>query len=389
MSQTSSQPQSRRTLIILYTTAAVLFWASLYLYMPTLSVYAKTKTADLAPVGIALAQYGLWQALARFPLGIVADWVGRRKPFLIVGFIIAGLGALVMGQAGTIEGLTFGRALTGLAASSWVLISVGYNSLFAPEEAVRATTMLTGIISLARALASFATGPLNTLGGYPLAFFAAAATGGLAAAVMLLVREQPRPPKQPSLHSLKTLVTRADVIVPSLLCAVLQFAMWTGTFTFSPILAARLGASDVSLSLLTSMNILLVVAGSFAASAAVKRVGSRAMVVLSFVLIGIATGLLAVANSLAVVFVAQFCFGLASGVGYPVLMGLSIRHVDEDQRASAMGLFQATYGLGMFGGPWLSGILANNIGVQPMFAIVGAVCFVIGMVGVRKLTNGH
>ena len=189
----SSQPQSRRVLIALYITAAVFFWASLYLYMPTLSVYTKTKTDNLALVGIALAQYGLWQAVARFPLGIVADWVGRRKPFLIVGFVVGGLGALLMGQAQSINGITLGRAFTGLAASAWVLLSVGYNSLFPPEDAVRATTMLTGIISLSRALATFATGPLNNLGGYPLAFFAATAAGGLAAATMLLVKEQPRP----------------------------------------------------------------------------------------------------------------------------------------------------------------------------------------------------
>ena len=44
------------------------------------------------------------------------------------------------------------------------------------------------------------------------------------------------------------------------------------------------------------------------------------------------------------------------------------------KRATAMGLFQAVYAIGMFTGPWLSGILADAIGLQPMFGIVGILC---------------
>lgn len=385
--KTILQPQSRRGLIILYLAAVVFYWMALYLYVPTLSVYAASKTENLALVGIALSQYGLWQAITRFPLGILADWAGRRKPFIIGGFALAGLGALVMGTSGTIDSLVTGRALTGIAASAWVLLVVAFNSQFPPEDAVRATAMLTGVNSIARVVATGATGTLNNMGGYSLAFFAAAVAAVLAIIVMLFLKEQPRPSKRPSLSSLKELITRPDVIVPSLLCAVLQYAVWTGTFTFSPILAKQLGASDVSLSLLASMNIALVMLGSFTTSAVAKRLGARAMVIFGFVLLALAMGLLAVAHSLALVFVAQFCFGLASGVGYSVLMGLSIRHVDETQRASAMGLFQAVYAIGMFTGPWLSGILANNIGVQPMFGVVGAICFAMGLVGARKLSS--
>ena len=385
MQSITSQPQTRRGLIILYLAAVVFYWMALYLYVPTLSVYTKSKTDNLALVGVVLAQYGLWQAVTRFPLGILADWVGRRKPFIIGGFALAGLGALLMGTAGTINGLLVGRAFTGLAASAWVLLVVAFNGQFPPEDAVRATALLTGVNSIARVVATGATGTLNDVGGYPLAFFGAAGAALLAIIVMLFVKEQPRPSKQPSLRSLKELLTRPDVLVPSLLCAVLQYAVWTGTFTFSPILAQRLGASGVSLSLLASMNIALVMLGSFTTSAVARRLGARAMIILSFVLLGVALGLLALASSLTWVFVAQFCFGLASGVGYSVLMGLSIRHVDETQRASAMGLFQAVYAIGMFTGPWLSGILADGIGVQPMFGVVGAACVVIGLTGTQKL----
>ncbi len=387
LTKTAARINSRRGLLVLYMAAVVFYWASMYLYVPTLSVYAASKTDNLAMVGIVLAQYGLWQAVVRFPLGIAADWIGRRKPFILAGFALAGLGALWMGLTGSINGLLVGRALTGVAASVWVLLVVAVNSQFPPEDAVRITALLSGVNSVARMLATSVTGALNDWGGYPLAFFVAAGTAALALLAMVIIREPARPPKAPSLGSLGKLITRRDVLVPSLLCAVSQFAIWAAPFTFAPILAKNLGASGNTLSLLTSMNIGLVMLGSFATSAVAKRVGARWIVVFTFAMIALSMGMLTLARSLPLVFIAQICFGLASGIGYSVLMGLSIRDVDETQRATAMGLFQAVYAIGMFAGPWLSGILADSIGIQPMFGVVGAACLIIGLVGTRQLAE--
>ena len=77
-----------------------LYWMALYLYVPTLPTYAQTKTSSLALMGTILAQYGLWQAIIRLPVGIASDWAGRRKPFILVGILLAGVGAYVMGSAG-------------------------------------------------------------------------------------------------------------------------------------------------------------------------------------------------------------------------------------------------------------------------------------------------
>lgn len=66
---------NRRLLIGLYVCIAFLFWMSLFLYIPTLSTYIQHRTENLAMVGVVLSMYGLWQALARIPLGLVSDWL--------------------------------------------------------------------------------------------------------------------------------------------------------------------------------------------------------------------------------------------------------------------------------------------------------------------------
>jgi MFS family permease len=378
----------RRLTIGLYIAAAFLYWASLYLYVPTLPTYAQSKTESLALVGVILSMYGLWQAIIRLPLGIVADWLGRRKPFIIAGFVLAGLGAWAMGTAGDANGLLVGRAITGLAAGTWVPLVVVFSSLYPPEEAVRASAALTLVSSIARMLATSVTGSLNGWGGYPLAFYLAAGAAGLAILVVLPARESRRPVRLPSATGIGSLVIRRDVLLPSLLNTVGQYANWATTFGFLPILAKRLGATDVTQSILVTLSIGMIIVGNLLATTIVRRIGARQMVYLNFVLMAAGVGAAALASDLWLIFVAQICIGLSQGIGYPVLMGMSIQHVADAERATAMGLHQAVYAIGMFGGPWLSGILADAIGIQPMFGVTAAACLVLGVLGTYWLSEG-
>ena len=77
---------------------------------------------------------------------------------------------------------------------------------------------------------------------------------------------------------------------------------------------------------------------------------------------------------------------MGQGIGYPVLMGLSIQYVVDAERTTAMGLHQAVYAIGMFGGPWLSGLLADAMGIQPMFGVTAFVCLALGLFSTRWLT---
>lgn len=157
------------------------------------------------------------------------------------------------------------------------------------------------------------------------------------------------------------------------------------TFGFLPILAESLGAADVTLSVLVSIHIGLVTVMTLVAAGLVNRVGARRLVLLSFVLTSGGIGLVAVAHSLTLIFMAQFFLGVAQGLGYPVMMGMSIRDVADAERNTAMGLHQSVYAVGMFAGPWLSGILADAIGIRQMFVVTAMASLAIGLVMIRML----
>ena len=236
------------------------------------------------------------------------------------------------------------------------------------------------------ALVTGVTGSLNELGGYSLAFFLAAGAAALAILIVLLAREERRPPQRPSMASIGSLSIRPDVLLPSLLAALSQYANWTATFGFTPILARQLGATDVTQSMLLSMHIGVVTLGTLVVTAIVSRVGAQRLVYLSFVLLSIEIGGAALAPLLLLIFVSQFCIGLAQGISYPVLMGMSIQQVADAGRTTAMGLHQAVYAIGIFGGPWLSGRLADAMGIRPTFGVTAFVCLALGLFVTRWLT---
>lgn len=386
-SSAQAKTSGRRLQIALYILVAFLYWIALYLYMPTLPTYVQSKSTRLASVGLVLSMYGLWQAIIRLPLGIAADWRGRRKPFIIVGLVLAGLGAWLMGSAESVNGLAVGRAITGLAAGAWVPLVVVFSSLFPPREAVRASATLTLVGSIGRVLATGVTGSLNKLGGYSLAFFLAVGAATLAIVTALSTHERPRPPQRPSVAGLGGLITRRDVLLPSLLAALSQYANWATTFGFIPILAGQLGGTDVAQSMLMSMHIGVLILGNLMTTAAVKRIGARLLVYLSFVLLSGGIGGAALATSLPLLFLSQFCIGLSMGISYPALMGMSIERVADAERTTAMGLHQAMYAVGMFSGPWVSGWLGDAIGIRSTFGVTALFCLASGLLAYRWLNT--
>jgi MFS transporter, DHA1 family, multidrug resistance protein len=372
MSGTGSSTTVSRSLFV---AATLLYWVALYLYVPTLPAFAATRTQNLAAVGTLLSMYGLWQAIARIPVGIAVDAVGRGKLFIIGGFAFAIAGALFMGLGGTIGLMTLGRSFTGLAAATWVPLIAVFSGLYPPKQAVVATSLITFSASVGRMLATSITGFLNNIGGYPLAYMLAAGAGGLAAVIIAVtpLEEQARTGVSPK--AVGRLFARTDVILPSLISLVAQIGNWSVTFGFLPILAENLGGGDVAKSLLVSLNLLMLTVANLLNTVVAKRVRREHLL---FVTVFIFCGsilVLASAPSLAILFVGTALMGFSNGFTYPTLMGMSIERVEQPQRSTAMGIHQSVYAIGMFIGPWIGGLVAEAQGIRPMFRLVAFLIF--------------
>ncbi|MGO9412990.1 MAG: MFS transporter [Spirochaetia bacterium] len=365
-----------RARIRAFAAATLLYWAALYIYVPTLPAYVKERASSLTEVGVVLAMFGLWEAILRTPLGVIVDATGRRKSFLIGGFLAAGIGALVLARGTSIGVLTFGRALTGASSAIWAPMIVVFASFYPPERTVFATSLLALLCSVGQMLATACTGFLNAAGGYPLAFYLSAGLAVIATVVLAGVK-LPRTPGrngEVSARSILSVFARRDVLVPSFTNAVCQLGGWAVLYGFLPLLARQLGAGEVVISLLLTAALASNTATNLIVTLASRHGKTRLILHASFLLFAAGIVAAAVAHSVALLFVATIAMGAANGFFFPLLMGLSIEQVDGAHRSTAMGIHQAVYAVGMFVGPWIGGVLSDAMGIRWMFVAVAAFC---------------
>jgi MFS family permease len=295
-------------------------------------------------------------------------------------------GALLMGTAPNPQALLYGRAITGAGAATWVPLTVVFSALYPPEDAVRATTILTLMSAVARLLATGANATLNALGGYGLAFTVAAALAGAAIALTAPAPEPRLPARAPAFRSIARLAAREDVLAPALLSAMAHFVLMAVSYGFITLRAEELGASGAILSNLTVIHLAAFTPAVLLATALVRRFPLRPLLVTSFVVICAGT-LAAAGPSVPWLVASQVLVAIGYGVNYPILMGMSIRKVDGAERATAMGVHQSVYALGMFAGPWLCGLLAESIGLQPMFVVTALGTLMVGVAGALWTTR--
>ena len=124
MASPASMIGDRRSAALLAATT-FLFWASLYVYVPILPVYAASLGASMGMVGLVVGAYGISQLLLRIPLGIQSDRHGRRVPYIALSLIAAGAGALWLALAPGPWSLFFARGLTGVGAALVLAGAVG------------------------------------------------------------------------------------------------------------------------------------------------------------------------------------------------------------------------------------------------------------------------
>ena len=174
-----------------------------------------------------------------------------------------------------------------MAAATWVPLVVAFSNLFPPAQAVQATALLTAINSTGRVLATASTGTLNQIGGYQLAFNLAIVSAGAALLAVLLIKEPKRARMKISLGGLKILANRYDVMLPSILDAITQLMIWAGPYSFFPIVARNLGASEVMISLLVSMYLVVFMLGNFSVSFIVKKIRPVIFTFIGFALLAL------------------------------------------------------------------------------------------------------
>lgn len=361
----------------LFAISTLFYWAALYVYVPILPVYAQTLGASLTVVGLVVSAYGLGQLVLRIPVGVASDRLGSRKPFCVAGVLIAGLACLALFLAPSPGWLIVGRAISGISAATWVAITVMYSEYFTTDQTTRAMAQLTVLSGVAQLASTSIGGWLADAFGWHAPFIVGMAIGVVGAGVVLLVPEAPKKSgSAPSWRRMARVGTGRWLLRISIVAALLQFSFWATTYAFVPLYAHGLGASGTALGLLTSGALVAYTLAAFGVSRWSSPAAAWRLAVVGLVVCAAATAVVPAISNLFLLGASQAIGGFGRGLTMPVLLGLSIQKVAPAEKATAMGVYQAVYALGMFFGPASAGFVAQEIGLTGAFLLSMVICVV-------------
>lgn len=354
------------------------FWISMYTYVPTLAPYAQTLGTSYDMLGLIIGAYGFVQLALRIPIGILSDAWGSRKLFVVAGLVFASASSFGMWLLPSIGALLLCRSLAGAAASTWVDYTVLYASYFPSNEATKAIGFLNAANNLGQVTAMLAGGYAAQQFGLRSPFILGGIIGAIGVVLSFGVREKRTPPKPVNITLLRETLLDTNLLRLSMLGIIAQVVTFVTVFGFLPLAAQALGASLFEISLLTTITMIpSIFSAALSGAFFSKHFGERATLVTGLLITSLTCIIIPFITNLSLLYISQAIGGFARGLVLPLLMGLSIRNFSSDKRSTAMSVFQAIYGLGMFGGPALAGILNDYFGLAAGFFATG----LIGLIG--------
>lgn len=361
--------RSRRLLSI----TIVFFWASEYCHAPYFTPYLQSLGFAAGLIGIMTGMYGFSQTLVRIPLGLITDVTGCYKKTILMGTIFTTISSFGLIFATSPAAIIICRILAGIAASSWLAFTILYAAYFAADESVQATTNVNAFNSIGKLLA-FVLGMITaSLWGYRFPLVCSFLTG--LAAVFCAVQLKPIELKrEPFQFSHAAAVFSNPAVLCAAFFAIIMQAFQQGTvFSFTSTVARELGASPFQIGLNTILFTLIqVIAAGFMGRKVLKKLSTCQSITIGFILMTVCCILVAFGDHIWYIYASQTIGGISNIMTSSILMSMIIRYVPQENQSTAMGLYQALYGIGMTFGPVMTGQLASRFSYSAAYLMMGA-----------------
>jgi MFS transporter, DHA1 family, multidrug resistance protein len=363
----------------LFLVVSFIFWFAHFVYIPTLAPYIESLGGKYTFIGIVLGSYGLMQLFFRFPFGIFSDLMKLRKPFIIIGMLISALSCWAFALTASLGWVLFSRSLAGLAAATWVTFTVLYSSYFSNHEVYRAMGIISFVVVLAQLLGMSLNGYIVNEWGWHAPFWIGGMIGGLGVVLSLFIVERGKGMiREPiNLKDLTSAIREPQLLKVSLLSILAHSIIFTTMFGFTPTYALSIGlqASDLSL-IVFSFMIPHAIATLFMGKVVVPFLGKWRALGIAYSLSAIFTIVTPLIHTKGLLCLIQGFSGFSLGLLFPLLLGMAIEFIPQQKRATAMGIYQAVYAIGMFAGPFLAGILNTAMGIAAGFYFAGLLGFI-------------
>ncbi|WP_353228235.1 MFS transporter [Novosphingobium sp.] len=341
-------------------------------------------------VGMLSSGLSLTWAIAGFSVGRFSDWLGSRKPIIIIATLAFCVCSVVSGLAQSFLMLMGARILMGAAEGGVMPVS---HSLIAAQVPENERGLAMGVAQnlgsnvLGSSVAPLVLVPVAIAFGWRHAFFIAAVPGLISAALLWFFLQEPAATAHHADAAPRTTLREAFADRNVQLCALISILLVSYlvcTWAFMPLYltATRHVSADATKWLMATLGISAGI-GSFAVTALSDRIGRRpAIIGFSFLGAILPLGALYLTGN-AWLLAGIFFIGWGLNGVFPLFMAtIPSESVDPRLTASLTGVVM---GIGeVIGGvlsPALAGNLSDHFGRDAVMWLMLGLCITAGLVG--------
>jgi MFS family permease len=327
-------------------------------------------------IGYANAMPAVAAMLIGLPVASASDRYGRR-PFLVFGTLVAGLGATALAFSTTAPALLASALLMGAGTSCFFAVDAAVLGDYSTDEdrlAVFSSNFLIGWVgaftgSVAGGYLAAAIGGESGLRAALLLGAAAVALGSIPALLL------PRPQRRLAMPATGGLLSR-DLLKFAIPNLVLAFGAGAMVRFFNLFFAAKFSLDPGTIGAILAASYVATAAAALLAPAIARRVGSVNFLITSVSISIPFLFVITYAPWLGAVVVAFLARQALMNMGEPVYQAFAQGTVAPERRGALNGMFSFSWNIGWFIGPAISGVLQVRGGFELAFTFT-IVCYLV------------
>lgn len=351
----------------------ICYWFALYSYSSFITPMANEMGASATMSGLIASSYGLAMVIFRIPIGLLSDRLRKRKLFVILGALLICLSALGLSISKTPVQMLVSRLLAGIGVSTWVTITVLYNSYFPPEESQKALSDINLFCKVGSFIAGFAGAAAAAWFGVMRgSCYVALAIGIVGLIVSFFIKETASEFEPTKLSDFVSVLKNKCVLFSGISCGLFQLTQYATGMSFASNLAQSVGASDFQVGILnTVMSLGSMISGFLLPRFFMKFIREKTLLYISNAIACVCCVLFPFARGIWSIYIIEFASGFVSSFALALYMSMAVRFIPEEKKSSAMGVYQSVYGIGVFLGPTISGLFIDSFDYSLAFTLIG------------------
>ncbi len=348
-------------------------FAAIGMFLTGIQLYVKDELgASKASVGLAVGAFSITAVLVRPIVGRGVD-VRGRKPFLYVGLallLVSSVGFLVVSSVTGVVALRLVQGVNGACVYTCV---ASMATDFAPLDKRASAIARMSLFQYAGiALGPTIASQLIHHVTYDAVWWLASAFAviGLALAARTPESGGEAMARRAELGRTKRRLLHRAAIGPGLvlLAGGVGYASITG---FGSLYARHVGVDD---GLLYAVFAATVIAVRIVSGALADARGAIGVALPGLVVCSVGLGVMAIFQSPAPAVIGVCLFGIGFALVYPALMAFTVARVPDHERGEVLGSFTAFLDVGVGGGAYLVGAVADAAGFGAAYAVPATMC---------------